>query len=550
MTVFVNTAGNQTFRGTLNDYDQVDYQGSLRDYTLTLNLDGSITVYHPRFGTDTLYGIDGLWFDGDQAWYSMSEALAIAGDVDGTVDADGVIVGNLQDNVLTGTSGDDVFYGDRGDDLIDGNGGGYNQVDYDGARADYTIVRNTDGSLTVSHAVYGTDTLIDIDGFWFHGEQQWYSVNDAVAEAPAPEPEPEPTVGELDEWGVLNGTTGNDTLRYGEGVTSLYGGRGDDRLIGEEDAYSQANYDGKASDYSFTRNADGSVTVEHTSYGTDTLIDIDGIWFSGAQAWYTIEDLLDDDTSPNPEPEPAPEPQPEPDTEVGTGVLVDGVITGSNAVDDLLIGTNGADRLAPGMGNDRIEGGGGQDVLIVDGDVIEWTFFTNAAGETVMTHPTWGENTLSGVERIFFGRSAEVIDLQDAIAQTDGLPAFRVDADDVLNGTNGDDVMVGDADGTNFYGGVGNDSFIGAEDSFDQINYDGARSEYAITQNRDGSITIDHPIWGTDTLTDIDALVFTGREPGADGAEVAPFQFVRLEDLFNDFEIVISEPPSDPPLFG
>ena len=150
-----------------------------------------------------------------------------------------------------------------------------------------------------------------------------------------------------------------------------------------------------------------------------------------------------------------------------------------------------------------------------------------------MTHPTWGENTLVGIENIQFQRDGEFsVSIDDAIAATAGLPRLRVDDDTVLNGTNGDDVLQSDASLLGLYGGTGNDVYFGS-DGFDQVNYDGARSEYTIFENGDGSITVDHPIWGTDTLNDIDGLLFTGFEPGANGAQTGPaFDSVDLGLLF------------------
>lgn len=90
------------------------------------------------------------------------------------------IEGTDGDDVLIGSNVDNVFFGGLGDDVIDGNGGSYNQADYEGALADYAIFRNDDGSVTVTNANSGTDTLYDIDGFWFGGEAQWYSMDDAI----------------------------------------------------------------------------------------------------------------------------------------------------------------------------------------------------------------------------------------------------------------------------------------------------------------------------------------------------------------------------------
>ena len=42
----------------------------------------------------------------------------------------------------------------------------------------------------------------------------------------------------------------------------------------------------------------------------------------------------------------------------------------------------------------------------------------------------------------------------------------------------------------------------------------------------------DSPIWGTDVLNDINALIFTGVEPGVGGEQTAPFEFILTDDLF------------------
>jgi len=180
---------------------------------------------------------------------------------------------------------------------------------------------------------------------------------------------------------------------------------------------------------------------------------------------------------------------------------VDGGILGSNDTNDTLQGGAEDNVFFVGRGVDFIDGGAGNDVLNVDGEAIEWTFTQLANGDVVMTHPTWGENTLSNVESIFFARSGETLSIQAAIAATAGLPAQRVDSDNVVNGTNGNDTIqvVDGLQGA--YGGVGDDIYNGAADSFSQVNYDGVRSEFTIVENANGSITVFHPIWGTDTGT-------------------------------------------------
>ena len=402
-----------------------------------------------------------------------------------------------------------VFLYSLGNDTHRGRADEYNQVDYDNSLSEFAIYRNADGSVTVSHPTIGTDTLVNIQGLWSDADQSWYSIDDAIAL-------------------TANAPTSTTTPSTNDGFagTVLYS-LGDDTHIGSADEYSQIDYDNSLSEFTIYRNADGSVTASHPTIGTDTLINVDGIWSDADQSWYSIDDAitLTSDGTANPVPvDPV-------DTGANTGVLVNGIITGSNDVNDTLIGDAGNNTFFAGRGTDVIQGGAGQDTLNVDGDIFEWTFSANADGSVSMTHPTWGQNTLIGIEQITSQRSGETFSIDDAIASTNGLPRFRLDNDNVINGTNGDDNIQGGADVQGFYGGTGNDVYFGT-DAFEQVNYDGARSEYNITQNNDGSITVDHPIWGTDTLIDIDGLIFTGVEPGVGGAQTAPFEFISTDGLF------------------
>ena len=287
MVVFVNQTGNQQYRGTAAEYDQVDYAGALTDYTFTQNANGTVTVVHPTLGTDTLTSIEGFWLSGEAAWYSMSDALRLAGrnDGDGFVEENGIITGTVGNNLLRGTNQNDVFYGDRGNDVIDGNGGNYNQVEYDGALIEYTFTQNANGSVTASHATWGTDTLTDIDGFWFSREQAWYSIEDAIRLT-----ESQPDF-RLDDDGVLNGTPGNDIMTGTEADDFYYGGTGDDTYDGQG-GYNQVNFDGDLSDYTITQNGNGSFTFDHPVWGTDTLTNIDGLWLGGEAQWYAVDEGL------------------------------------------------------------------------------------------------------------------------------------------------------------------------------------------------------------------------------------------------------------------
>ena len=119
-----------------------------------------------------------------------------------------------------------VFLYSLGDDVHQGIKGEYNQVDYDAHLSEFSISRNDDGSVTVFHPTIGTDTLIDIDGLWSDADQSWYSIEDAIELTPAapvaPADAPAPVEFEIDDYGVLVGTDGNDVLIDTADTHALY----------------------------------------------------------------------------------------------------------------------------------------------------------------------------------------------------------------------------------------------------------------------------------------------------------------------------------------
>ena len=506
--VITELDGQQVFKGD-GGYDQIDYTGSSSDYVFIRNGDRSVSVTKPDGVTDRLIKIDGFWFDGEQKWYPIEdlEVPASSGQtIIGSPEAydqvdypgysgDYTFVRNANASVsVTKPTGDvdtliyidGFWFSDEyrwypighlvedfdGDRTITG-GADYDQLDYSGDSLDYVFVQNADGTVTVSKPNGATDTLKDIDGFWFQGEEEWYPIESLI---------------------TRNGQT----------------------IVGT-DGYDQVDYDGFRSQYTFVENANGSVTVSRPDGQVDNLTSIDGFWFREEEAWYSIDGIIDGTVDPDPDPD------------FGTGTLIDGVITGSNDVNDNVSGDAGDNIFFVGRGTDLVQGRGGEDTLRVDGDVFEWTY-QPASARLIMSHPTWGVNTLSSIERIESLRSGQTFTIAQARASTDGLPEFRLDNDNVVNGTPGNDVIPATAGVQGFYGGLGNDTYQGTG-NFEQVNYDGARSEYSFSQNANGSVRVSHPIWGTDTLVDIDALIFTGVEPGVGGERTAEFEFVNISDV-------------------
>ncbi|QRM30305.1 cadherin domain-containing protein [Microvirga sp. VF16] len=75
--------------------------------------------------------------------------------------------GTIFADAINGAAGDDVFGATKGNDAIDG-GGDYDQVIFSGARADYTVMRLTDGSFAVAlNDGSGTTTLRNVEAATF-----------------------------------------------------------------------------------------------------------------------------------------------------------------------------------------------------------------------------------------------------------------------------------------------------------------------------------------------------------------------------------------------
>ncbi len=183
-------------------------------------------------------------------------------------------------NTFIGKKGvQDVFDGSLvGNNYFDGAGSEYDQVDYSGKASDYSFTKNADGSVSVTSA-NGTDTLKDIDGFWFSGEEKWYSMDELLGSG---------NTGDSSNGGV-------QTFQGTAGVEDVFSGSktGEADFFGGGDEYDQIDYEGSLSDYTFVKQDDGSVHIQKADGGYDIAKDIDGIWFQGEQKWYSMEDILD-----------------------------------------------------------------------------------------------------------------------------------------------------------------------------------------------------------------------------------------------------------------
>lgn len=281
---FEGSLGDDTIVGNADSYDQVDLPGSAADYTVTQNADGTLRLEGPTTGIDTLSEIDGVWFNGEQAWYSISDLIeSDGGTITGTA-GDDDLQGTAGDDIMIGNGGSDTFNSSLGDDTIIGNASTYDQVDYNGSTSDYSFNRNADGTITVTGALTGTDTLTDIDGIWMRGSATWSAIDELITTGATIEG----TSGDDN----LTGTAGEDVMNGNGGSDKFDASLGDDIINGNAGTYDQVDYDGSLSDYVFTQNPDGTVSVTGAATGTDTLSEIDGLWLKGEGNWYSVVDAV------------------------------------------------------------------------------------------------------------------------------------------------------------------------------------------------------------------------------------------------------------------
>jgi serralysin len=360
------------------------------------------------------------------------------------------VTGNALANEITGGAGNNVLNGAGGDDTLTG-GGGVDTIDggldndtavFAGNRAEWSAVQRLNATDIRLSSGANVVTLRNVESFVFDDvtltlsellENSLSIFNDSW----------EGTAGD-DESGdalagndVLDGKAGNDTLNGGLGNDTLIGGEGDDVFI---------------------VNVAADVVVEAENEGTDTV----NVAFT-AVGNHTLSAHVENAT-------------------VVTALSGVGVI--GNALDNVLIGGNGANVLNGGAGNDTLDGGLGSDNLIggagddlyrinVATDIVNESAVGSSGTDTVEIGFTAAGSYLMtvGVE------NATVTTANSALAVnvTGNVLANSISGHggvNVLNGGDGNDTLMG---------GGGNDTLNGGNGS-DQANLAGTLADYTITR--------------------------------------------------------------------
>ncbi|MGB5633977.1 MAG: hypothetical protein WBM86_14515 [Waterburya sp.] len=242
---------------------------------------------------------------------------------------------------------------------------------------------------------------------------------------------------------------------------------------------------------------------------------------------------------------------PENDNFVGTAQ--NDSITGAGG-DDTLNGGLGADTLLGGIGDDRItfdagqkvvNGGPGNDVLVLN--------FANESEDFILTYNQFGTASpteggildgteIEGIEQVNIttGSGDDLVDI--AVTSIGGRITSGVGNDSLIGGL-GDDLLEGEAGDDTFFGGPGNDEIVGGAGN-DASVYVGLGSDYEVVIDDDAATVTGIALENfpeedadlttaesfTDDLTDIEIILFDDGEIVVATGEFIPFEANSEED--------------------
>ena len=340
---------------------------------------------------------------------------------------------------ILGSSHNDTLIGDAGDNVLRG-GGGADSLD-GGAGEDWLGYSSSDAAVSVNLAT-GAASGGDAQGDTFRNVERIYGSRWGD------------TLTGDDGNNQLDGYLGDDVLTGGKGTDTFtfdnrWGVPGHDTITDFTDDEDRIGFEGWAVAPSFAQIRDaatsiaGGVRLDLSALGGGT-VDVMGIALADLDA--SDFDFLapSPPTLPPPPTIPAPVPNDNPaTTESGTDVA--DILTGG-AGDDNVHGGAGNDALLGGGGNDFIEGGAGDDTLWgQDGD----DGLAGGAGSDLI-YGQGGNDTIAGG------------DARDIVLGGEGSDQIRGDGgDDGVWAQGGNDIVVG-GDGADFLaGGAGNDLLHG-----------------------------------------------------------------------------------------
>ncbi|MBI2235081.1 MAG: M10 family metallopeptidase C-terminal domain-containing protein [Micavibrio aeruginosavorus] len=319
------------------------------------------------------------------------------------------IYGNAASNQIFGNSGNDIIYGSAGNDMLDG-GTGTDTVIYSYSISQFLISIVNSVTVLLTHALLGSDTLINIEKFTFGSTS--YSLIDL--QGFATDGGTGGTGGGDTGGGGTGGGDGDDIINGNGGYDKLYGAAGNDQIHGGSYADKIYGEDGSDKLYGYA----GSDYL-YGGAGADTLSGGDGYDKLYGDAG---DDVIHGDAS----------------SDYLYGGTGNDKLYGDDG-SDKLYGNEGDDTLVGGAGNDYLYGDGGNDVLVAG--LGTDTLYGRAGSDTFAFDAVDSKAdyikdfTLTGAE-------ADKLNITDILSGYDGSKDINDFVRIIVSGTSRMDLMI------------------------------------------------------------------------------------------------------------
>lgn len=398
----------------------------------------------------------------------------IANNDDDAPTSPNVLFGTSQEDSFTAYDTDDTIYAMSGDDKIDGGLGA--DTLYGGEGIDLADYRKSATAVEVN--------LEESTGKGGHAEGDvYFQLEGAI------------------------GSDFNDDLFGSSNTDYLFGGKGEDVLNGN-DGQDYLSGDQGADFIDGGSNAAGTENGDYANYtSSDEAVDVslfEGQGYEGDAAGDTLINI-----------------------ENVNGSLFDDYIEGDNNA-NLLNGSNGDDELVGLGGNDLLFGGGGDDILSGDhgNDIL-----TGGKGADYLEGG-------DGIDTADYSQASEGVLINMTFGGLDGEALGDVyDSIEIIQGSNFDDGIVGDAANNTLLGGAGEDGLFGGDGDDYLI---GGTGNDSLRGGQGNDVFVFHGEFDNDYISG-----FEGGEGISDQIHIADEFVTSFEDVLesittNGFDVVLT----------